>query len=224
MAILLVGESGLTLILKKFMTKNLLILFVKNPILGQAKTRLAASIGDTKALEIYKFLLAYTAKISQDIAADKQVCYAKHIEANDRFFKPSFFEAKVQAQGDLGDKMNQAFLDGFEQKYSKIVLIGSDCYELDSRIIEQAFEALDNNNFVLGPAKDGGYYLIGMRQRESAVFYNKKWSTKRVLLDTLIDLEVLGYRYQLLPTLNDIDYLEDLPKDLRLMFGLNSEE
>jgi len=79
---------------------------------------------------------------------------------------------------------------------------------------------LEENNFAIGPAKDGGYYLLGMQQIESAVFRNKKWSQERVYHDTLIDLEVLNYSYAELPVLSDIDYLEDLPHDIRDKFGV----
>ena len=201
------------------MNDSLLMTFVKNPILGTAKTRLAASVGDEKALEIYKFLLQYTAYISSGVTVDRQILYSTKVEEND-MFDNNKFEKTVQIQGGLGKKMEAAFSDAFANGYKKVVIIGSDCYQLNEAILNEAFYTLDKNDFVLGPAYDGGYYLMGMRKKETAVFQNKKWSSERVYTDTLIDLEVLRYSYHELPKLSDIDYLEDLPEELRLRFGV----
>lgn len=197
--------------------KRCLMIFAKNPVLGTAKTRLAASIGDQKALEVYHFLLEHTSKISQPLHVDKQVFYSKHIESED-VFSSSIFSKTVQIQGDLGQKMYAAFQESFQQGYQKVVIIGSDCYELNTAILEQAFVALEQHDFVIGPAQDGGYYLLGMRQLEHAIFQNKQWSQERLYHDTIIDLEVLGYSYQELPMLSDVDYLEDLPEEVRVKF------
>ncbi len=201
------------------MMNSLLMVFVKNAVLGTAKTRLAASVGDKKALEIYEFLLKHTAYIASGVPSDRQVLYNRYIEQYD-MFSAARFEKKMQIKGGLGEKMLAAFQNAFGAGYEKIVVIGSDCFELNENILKNAFKALDKHDFVLGPAKDGGYYLLGMRQIESVIFKNKKWSTDRVYTDTVIDLEALGYSYFELPRLSDIDVLEDLPSSLRKKFGV----
>lgn len=201
------------------MKDRLLLIFVKNPVLGTAKTRLAASIGDQKALDIYNFLLQYTATLTQKVETKRRVLYSTEVEASD-LFDSAHFQKGIQEKGTLGEKMQAAFAQAFEEGYKRVLIIGSDCYELHPSIVEAAFEALEKQSFTIGPAKDGGYYLLGMRQLESAVFQHKKWSTARVYQDTIIDLEVLGYPYEVLPTLSDIDYLEDLPQELKIQFGV----
>ena len=198
---------------------NLLMVFAKNPVLGTAKTRLAASVGDEKALEVYKFLLQYTAYIASETNSDRRVYYSTQTDYSDMFPNESFSKS-VQIQGDLGQKMYAAFDEAFQEGYQRVVIIGSDCYELSTDLIEDAFSALNKSDFTIGPANDGGYYLLGMRQLEAAIFRNKKWSQTRLYHDTLIDLEVLNYSYAELPMLTDIDYLEDLPSDLRKKFGI----
>ena len=201
------------------MTDNHLMIFVKNPVPGKAKTRLAASVGDQKAIDIYKFLLSYTAYIATEVESTRTVFYSSHIEKND-MFSSSQFQKDIQSDGDLGDKMNVAFEGAFHQGYQKNVIIGSDCYELNHEIIKGAFRMLDEKDFVIGPAVDGGYYLLGMKQKEPAIFQNKHWSSSRLYADTLIDFEALGYSYHELPTLSDIDYIEDLPAEIKSKFNV----
>ncbi len=199
--------------------EDLLMIFAKNPVLGTTKTRLAKSIGDQKALEIYTFLLEYTAYISSEANCDKRVYYSNKVDHADMFPNESFSKA-VQIQGGLGQKMYHAFQQAFRDGYKRVAIIGSDCYELSTNLINDALATLRTNDFAVGPAKDGGYYFLGMRHLEAAIFRNKKWSKARVYHDTLIDLEVLNYTYAELPILNDIDYLDDLPLELREKFSV----
>jgi rSAM/selenodomain-associated transferase 1 len=198
---------------------TLLMVFAKNPVLGTTKTRLAHSVGDQKALEIYKFLLQYTAYIALEADCDRQVHYSSYTDYEDMFPNESFTKT-VQPNGELGTRMYRAFEQAFHKGYKKVAMIGSDCYELSTDLIDTALTTLQNTNFVLGPATDGGYYLLGMRQLEYAIFRNKQWSTPRVYHDTLIDLEVLNYSYAELPVLSDIDYVDDIPVKLRDKFGI----
>lgn len=186
-----------------------LIVFVKNKELGKVKTRLAKTIGDEKALFIYKALLQYTCFVAGKVDALRKVYYTNYIDSNDEF-EGDLFEKRIQTEGDLGGKMYGAFKDSFGEFADKVVLIGSDCYDLSERIIEEAFLALDHHDFVLGPANDGGYYLIGMRSLEKSVFENIIWSTEDVLLDTLIQIKKRNKSHFLLPTLTDVDEEKDL--------------
>lgn len=196
------------------MTKNLLIIFTKNPELGKAKTRLAKTIGDEKALIVYKALLHHTANFCKEVNADKHVFYSNKIGSNE-YFHANEFEKMIQSGDNLGDKMKNAFKAGFDINYEHIIIIGSDCYDLTSQHINTAFNKLKKHDFVLGPALDGGYYLLGMKNPFYDVFENKTWSTETVLNDTIKDIENASLSYFLLEKLSDIDTESDLNKELR---------
>jgi len=188
-------------------SKNLLIIFTKNPELGKCKTRLAKSIGDTAALEVYKKLLQHTAKVTQDLSADKVVFYnIEPIDQDD--FSSTYFSKKTQRGNDLGEKMSNAFQEGFQNNYEKVVIIGSDLYDLQTRDIDEAFLQLTHNDYVIGPAKDGGYYLLGMKKFTPEVFQEINWSTATVLKETLHILK--NKKVALLTQKNDIDTIDDI--------------
>ncbi len=188
-------------------SKDLLLIFTRNPELGKCKTRLAATIGDQAALEIYQFLLGHTARITSDIKADKAVFYSNSIVTED-VWDPKNYLKKVQEGNTLGARMEHAIQWAFEEGYQKIMLIGSDIYDLSQEDLEMAFEALDRSSFVVGPASDGGYYLLGMTKFREDIFRNKAWGTDTVLQDTLGDLQ--GESVYLLPERNDVDVYEDI--------------
>ncbi len=194
------------------MKSNLLLIFTRNPELGKCKTRLAAKVGDEAALEIYKFLLEHTVSMTKDVAADKQVYYSQEVWEND-IWDNKIFKKSLQAGDDLGQRMRSAFQDGFNAGYKKIIIIGSDMYDLDQETLELAFEQLEEHEFVLGPAIDGGYYLLGMKSLAPALFENKTWGTSTVLSDTLGDLG--EHKVHLLPKKNDVDHYEDI-KDIEV--------
>lgn len=186
---------------------NYLIIFCKNPVLGRCKTRLAASIGPEKALAVYHFLLDHTAQITRQVTAKRIVFYSQEILHNDAFDAQYFY--KDQQEGvDLGERMANALEKSFAHGAKKALIIGSDLYDITPELIEQAFEALETHETVIGPAKDGGYYLIGMRTLNSEVFKGKNWGTSSVLSDTLSNLNTS--LTCLLPEKNDIDQIEDL--------------
>ena len=190
-------------------SKNLLILFVRNPELGKVKTRLAASVGPEVALEIYLHLLQHTRSVTQHLAVDKVVYYSDKVEVQD-MWPGGQYQKKLQSEGDLGQKMAAAFSDAFAAGYTSVVIIGSDCQQLTPEIIEKAFKELQTHEVVIGPALDGGYYLLGMNHLHPELFENKRWSTEHVFPDTLYDIERLHLSHTLLPSLQDVDHLEDL--------------
>ena len=187
--------------------KNLLLIFTRNPEFGKVKKRLAASIGDSAALEIYTSLLQHTAEITRKLPVDKEVCYSEKTEENDSW-DDKIYNKRVQKGKDLGERMKNAFQAGFAAGYTNIIIIGSDLYDLNQEDLQKAFGALRNSDYVIGPALDGGYYLLGMKSMNAAVFVNKPWSTKTVFQETLKDLN--EKEITLLDTRNDIDYVEDL--------------
>jgi uncharacterized protein len=189
---------------------NLLIIFYKNPELGRVKTRLAKSVGDQRALSIYLKLSAHTKSISENLPLDKVVYYSHFVDAADSWPNSSF-QKKVQLGSDLGEKMQNAFAEGFKRGYTSICIIGTDCFELTSKIIEQAFHQLEKHDAVIGLAKDGGYYLLGMKKPTPQLFQNKNWSTDSVASDTINDFKKLGLSFFKLPWLTDVDEESDLP-------------
>ncbi|MBT8258308.1 MAG: TIGR04282 family arsenosugar biosynthesis glycosyltransferase [Bacteroidia bacterium] len=189
------------------MTDSLLIVFTKNLVEGKVKTRLAKSIGDRAALQVYTLLLEHTKSITADLNFNTRVGYSEYADDKDTW-NISEVSKFIQQGSDLGERMKQAFEEGFKDGFRKVILIGGDCFNLKSRHLKAAFDALDDKNFVFGPALDGGYYLIGMRYMYEQLFQNKSWGTDTVLKDTLEDLK--DEAVFLLEPLNDIDTLEDL--------------
>jgi hypothetical protein len=195
--------------------KSLLIIFYRNPELGKVKTRLAKTIGDEKALAIYFTLASHTRKITEELIVDKIVYYSDFIDTEDTW-PNTVFKKQLQQGYVLGEKMLYAFEEGFRKGYQHICIIGTDCLELEAEIIAQAFEQLTSYDAVLGPAKDGGYYLLGMNQLIHEVFRNKEWSTDSVAASTILDFKNKNLSYSLLTTLTDVDEEPDLPPHWQL--------
>jgi rSAM/selenodomain-associated transferase 1 len=191
-------------------SKNALIIFTRNPELGKCKTRLAATVGDQNALAIYKFLLAHTVKITRNLSADIYVYYSEQIRDTDSWDN-SIYRKKQQHGENLGIRMHNAFTEVFNMGYTRAIIIGSDMYDMTTQDIEHAFTAFDKNDFILGPAEDGGYYLLGMKTVKPSLFKNKIWGTETVLNKTLEDLKL--EKVGLLTEKNDVDYYEDI-KDI----------
>ena len=189
------------------MCKNLIITFTRNPELGKVKSRLAKSIGKESALTIYKILLEHTKNVLSKLECDKAVYYSVKIREND-IWNAKMFSKHQQFGVDLGHRMQNAFENGFKNGYNKIIIVGSDLYDLNTDIINEAFKALDTHDNVIGPAKDGGYYLLGMKALHSSVFDIDNWGTKTVYKQTITKLN--NNSLYVLNTLNDIDYVEDL--------------
>ncbi len=188
-------------------SKKLLLIFTRNPELGKCKTRLAATIGDENALDIYKFLLNHTVSITKDVNAAKQVWYSEEIWQDD-IWHSSYYDKRLQQGSDLGIRMANAFQEGFASNYERIIIIGSDMYDLSKEDIDNAFKILKTKNFVIGPAEDGGYYLLGMKIFKAGIFQNKSWGTNTVLRDTLSDLKEEDVH--LLEERNDVDLYDDI--------------
>lgn len=187
----------------------LLLVFAKNLELGKVKTRLAKTVGDTNALEIYTELVRYTETIIRELPVLKTICYSTYIDDFDAFEERIYNKKKQYGEG-LGERMKHAFQDAFSEGYSKVIIIGTDCLELTSEILEEAYVCLSTNDAVIGPAKDGGYYLLGMNSFLPYLFENKVWSTENVFLDTVLDLQKHKVSYTLLKTLSDVDEEKDL--------------
>ncbi|MEX0927791.1 MAG: TIGR04282 family arsenosugar biosynthesis glycosyltransferase [Balneolales bacterium] len=184
--------------------KCALIVFVKNPDRGYVKTRLAQTIGHQQALEVYLDLLRHTQKTTVEVAAHVHVYYSRCIETNDIWAEPHYTKHR-QMGTHLGQRMHHAFSEMFDAGYKKAVIIGSDCFELTTSHITDAFEVLDRRQAVIGPAADGGYYLLGMRRHSPSLFKNKNWGSASVFSDTIRDMQKESLSWAELPVLNDID-------------------
>jgi uncharacterized protein len=186
-----------------------LIVFVKAPRVGQVKTRLAKTLGATEARDAYKQLVA---------AVLGSVSGIKHTELR---FAPDDALAEItpwlrehwtahpQGDGDLGARLTRAFAETFARGAERVVIIGSDCAELKSSDIRNAWRELRDHDLVVGPAIDGGYWLIGLRAPQPELFRDIAWSSDQVLGHTLQRAKSLGLRIQLLRILSDVDTQED---------------
>lgn len=186
------------------------MVFIKNVLKGKVKTRLAKTLGDEKALEIYQLLVNHTYQIARETKATRYTFYSHFVDHQDQWEAPHF-SRHLQQGKDLGQRMEHAFAMALAQQ-DKAVIIGSDCISLTPAIIEQAFQKLEEHPFVIGPAMDGGYYLLGMREFSPELFSNMKYSTSSVFSETIKRMEALGKTYFALEPLSDIDTEEDWKK------------
>lgn len=186
--------------------KRALIVFQKNQILGKVKSRLAATIGNELALDCYSQMVKYTHDQIRHSIADVCIFFSES-EENQNIEN---WDLNIQEGDDLGSRMFNAFKKIKNRQYDQLVIIGTDCLELTSLHIDQAFKSLKSNDYVIGPATDGGYYLLGLNQLNESIFSNKKWSTDSVFESTLKDIKNQHQTVFLLDRLNDIDDYYDL--------------
>ncbi|TPG72071.1 TIGR04282 family arsenosugar biosynthesis glycosyltransferase [Hymenobacter nivis] len=197
-----------------------LLVFAREPVLGRGKTRLAAGIGAAAALAVYRELLALTAAAVAGAQVPATVWLAEAPAGAGAGTDPHQPRPewpghpwRVQpAAAPLGARMAQAFAEAFAAGAGRVAVIGTDCPGLSAALLRQAFDQLQTHDVVVGPADDGGYYLLGMNRLHPKLFANKAWSTATVLPDTLADAARLGLRVAQLPVLHDIDSAEDLAR------------
>ena len=194
----------------------LLLIFVKNSISGKVKTRLAQSLGNEAALDIYEKLLAHTRQVTQAFPCQKVVFYSDFIPPENSW-PEAHFAAKVQQGADLGERMAHAFQSAFTAEHQPVIIIGSDCPGLTTELLQTALQQLQTHDSVVGPAADGGYYLLAMHELLPEVFENKQWSTDTVLSETLADIMKSEKTVYLLPELTDIDTAADWEKCKHLL-------
>lgn len=190
------------------MEKSALIIFQKNAVLGKVKTRLSVDVGDETAMEIYKELVRHTHQVCGNVPVPKFLFFSDFIPDDVSEFGQDY-NFEIQSGNDLGSRMKNAFHKLFSNGYEKIVLLGTDCGELEKGIVSEAFDLLDQNEVVIGPARDGGYYLMGMTKMNPDLFEEIPWSTEKVLFLTMEKLEIQNISYDLLEILSDVDRVED---------------
>lgn len=193
------------------MNLRALIVFAKDPVQGKVKTRLARSLGDDFAIRFYKKcirnVLSELQKLDSGINvylfSDKRGLQINKQERMDIIFHK-------QSGNDLGERMKNSFTEVLNGSSSKAILIGTDVPDISCKIIEDAFNSLDESDVVLGPAKDGGYYLIGMKEQSDFLFKGIDWGSEKVLNQTILKLNEAEKRVKILEKLHDIDTEADL--------------
>ena len=200
-----------------------LLFFMKSPEKGKVKSRLAAVIGDEPAQKLYKEFATQMLSTLQKGDFPFHVCfYPKDALKALKDWLGDQHHYIPQKGKDLGERMRNGFIEAFELGFKRVVLIGSDIPDLPLELIEEAFTSLREKDAVIGPAFDGGYYLIGFRGRTFSpkVFDGMAWGTESVFEDTMKVLKQLNQRIHTLPFRRDIDTLEDL-KHLGIGISLN---
>ena len=189
---------------------------IKYPEPGKVKTRLAKEIGDEKAADVYRQIAGRIMKNTLHTREyERMVFYdpAGRLRDFEAWLPGETFI--LQTGNDVGEKMDNAIRDLLEMGAEKAVLTGADIPELTAEIMIQAFVALDDADIVIGPARDGGYYLIGMKVPHPEIFRNIPWSTEKVYQKTVDNMNRMGLSYRTVTTLSDLDRKGDLEQ-----FGL----
>jgi len=181
-----------------------LIIFAKNPEAVRVKTRLAVTIGNEAALEVYESLMEHTRTIARQIDCARLVFLDGGVSEGNSW-DINNFQMYAQMGNDLGERMSNAFDECFNRGFGKVLILGTDCPELTREIIKDAFKCLESSDYVIGPATDGGYYLLGMKQASPWLFQGMTWSHDSVCDETINRTRNKGFTLALLPTLSDID-------------------
>jgi uncharacterized protein len=194
------------------------LVFVREPVAGRVKTRLAAEVGPVAALRVYRALAEQAVAAARDSGAEVRVhCTPPDEDARRRV--AAWLGGGVaylpQAPGGLGERMRAAFAEAFAAGHARVVVIGSDLPEMSPAVLAEAFAALETHPAVVGPALDGGYYLLGMREMVDGVFDGIDWSTPAVLAQTLARFRAAGVEPARLAVRRDVDRAADLPPEWR---------
>jgi uncharacterized protein len=200
------------------MDDRCLLFFIKYPEKGRVKTRLAASIGDERALKLYRrFLLNILSTLNQGTFLFYLCFYpADALESLRKWLGEDYLYIPQQGM-DLGERMKNAFMEAFDSGFKRVVLIGSDIPGLPLEFIEEAFASIREKDCVIGPSLDGGYYLFGFKETKFSpqVFKGILWSTERVFEETMKIIEREGLTVHALKPLRDIDTIDDLRESQR---------
>lgn len=205
-----------------------LIIFARFPQPGRAKTRLIPAVGPERAAAIQRELtrrtLAQAHRLSARQPCQVEVRYSGGTpEQMHDLYGLGGTNCRPQTGGDLGARLEAAVLAAFEEGARRVVVIGTDCPELSDEHLLAAFQGLENAEVAIGPALDGGYYLIGLRRDVPGIFRDVDWSTERVLEQTLARCRVARCRVHRLVPLADVDHPEDLLILRRLPGGVDAE-
>lgn len=188
------------------MAANHLIVFVKNPVPGQVKTRIARTVGEDQAVAVYQHLLRYTQDVVRSFNGQCAVYYGDFINPDDGW---TGYQKYQQRGNDLGERMSNAFQEQFMAGAENVVIIGSDCFDITPTHLNQAFDELNTADVVIGPATDGGYYLLGTAQFHPFLFQDMPWSQPELCERTEEAIRQHGLSFRRLDLLTDIDEWAD---------------
>jgi len=193
--------------------KTSLIVFLKYPEPGKVKTRLAKDVGEKRAAEIYSKMVTTILEQVINSTSYRTIIYYDPPDKLDeiiRWLRKNDLSYSAQSGKTLGDRITNAFKEVFDSGTDKAVIIGTDCVDVFSDTIREAISVLGNKDVIVGPAEDGGYYLLGLNKHRPEIFKDIKWSTEEVLKQTIEKILDHNLSYALLRTLNDIDNVNDL--------------
>lgn len=191
-----------------------LIIFTRYPQAGKTKTRLIPTLGEEGAVDLHRRMARRTFETVKAFSENRPVRVEIHYEGGDEALMREWvgpdFALVPQADGHLGRRMAMVFQSAFDDSADSVVIIGTDCPSLTPAILLDAFDSLAAGGAVIGPATDGGYYVIGLTHPAPALFENIEWGTDKVLADTCSAAYRTGLAIVLLPLLADVDRPEDL--------------
>ncbi|WP_196782185.1 TIGR04283 family arsenosugar biosynthesis glycosyltransferase [Bremerella volcania] len=194
--------------------KTQLIVFTRYPEPGNTKTRLIPSLGPEGAAILQQRLTSHTLDIVRTFQRQVPCTIEVRFAGRDATAMQAMFGdgmGYVPQQGtDLGERLCHAIDEAFQADSDRVIVIGADCPQLDATTLQMANRLLERHDVVVGPAEDGGYYLIGLKSPQPSLFREIPWGTSRVLTETMKKIDVQGLSRKLLSPLSDVDYPEDL--------------
>ncbi|MFE1743968.1 TIGR04282 family arsenosugar biosynthesis glycosyltransferase [Coleofasciculus sp. H7-2] len=198
------------------MNRECLIVFTRYPEPGKAKTRLIPVLGENGAANLHRQMTEHTLLQARELQSDRATRVEVYFTGGNQHLMQDWLGTDIiyqpQDEGDLGQRMKSAFQTAFAAGMEGVAIVGTDCPGLDAKIMAQAFEQLNGHDLVLGPATDGGYYLIGLRRVIPELFAGINWGTSEVREKTVAIAISLGLAVAYLPSLADVDRPEDLAK------------
>ncbi|HEY2954109.1 MAG TPA: TIGR04282 family arsenosugar biosynthesis glycosyltransferase [Candidatus Eisenbacteria bacterium] len=192
-------------------------LFARWPRAGEVKTRLSPALPAALACDLHRAMLEDALALAGRATSGERLLYwADAPAARDGFAPPPGFGVRDQRGVDLGERLERAFGDLLKESGDRAVILGGDCPALEAPALDQAFDALERHDLVLGPAGDGGYYLVGLARKAPELFRGIEWSTPRVLDQTLARAGRAGLTVHRLGALDDLDTPADLVRWIAL--------
>ena len=192
-----------------------LIIYSRYPEPGKTKTRMIPALGKEGAADLQREMTEHTLRTAKQLKSDRNIDIEVHFAGGNEQLMSDWLGKDIdyvaQVTGDLGIKMQSSFQQAFDRDNQRVVIIGIDCPDINLKILNEAFNSLQQHELVLGVAKDGGYYLIGLNKTIPQLFQNISWGTDIVLKQTKAIADRLNLNVKYLTTLSDIDYPEDLP-------------
>ena len=192
-----------------------LIIYSRYPEPGKTKTRMIPALGKEAAAQLQQKMTEHTLNTARQLQDDRSTKIEVHFAGGNQQLMSDWLGEDLsyvsQTAGDLGNKMQSSFQQAFDNNYKRVVIIGIDCPDINLKILNDAFDSLSKKELVLGIAKDGGYYLIGLNKKMPQLFKNISWGTDIVLEQTKAIATKLKLNIEYLTALSDVDRPEDLP-------------